>query len=77
MNIAVSDSRVVLQPEDSREREGVFALFSLLEPPTCWMTLDIAEYDALDHDLARRRSEQDGWQPGARALVIYTGEGDE
>jgi len=72
MNAAATEGRVVLQPETRDEQTHTYALFSLFEPPTCWFTLDLEQYDGLDHDLARRRSEAGEWLPGSRALVIVT-----
>jgi hypothetical protein len=77
MHVATDGTRLALQPEDVADEELLYALFSAFEPPACWFTLDVAEYDGLDHALARERAESPGtgpFAPGTRALVISVDE---
>lgn len=69
--LASSDSgRIAFQPEDRREEQVLYRLFSLVEPPDCWFTLDVAEYDDLDEGFARRAANDGPFAPGTRALVV-------
>jgi hypothetical protein len=75
MIAATSGERIALQPETRYEEHLLMHLFSEIEPPACWFTLDVPEYDALDHALARERaqsSESVPFAPGERALVVST-----
>lgn len=73
MIAATSGERIVLQPESRQEERLLDRLLSSVEPPTCWYTLDVQEYDGLDHALAERRAEFGGsFEPGTRALVVET-----
>ena len=77
MHVATDGTRLALQPEDIAEEALLYALFSTFEPPACWFTLDVTEYDDLDHALARERAESPGvgpFPPGTRALVISINE---
>lgn len=77
MHVATNESRLALQPEDASEEELLYALFSAFEPPACWFTLDVTEYDDLDHALAKERAESPETGPfatGTRALVISVDE---
>lgn len=71
MHVCSEGPRIAFQPEDRREELALFRLFSVIEPPECWFTLDIADYSALDHGLALRASSDDrAFAPGERALII-------
>jgi len=70
MFVSSDTDRVALQPEDRREERALYRLFSLVEPPNCWFTLDIGEYDHLDDGLARRAARDGAFAPGTRALVV-------
>lgn len=75
--VDATETRLALQPEDLEEEHLLYQLFSAMEPPACWFTLDVLEYDALDHGLASERAEAPGsgpFAPGTRALVISTPE---
>lgn len=78
MHASACSSRLALQPEDRREVLLLYRLFSLVEPPGCWFSLDIAEYPELDHKLARRASNSEqAFAPGERALILSAPPGPE
>lgn len=65
---------IAFQPENRAEELVLFRLFSTIEPPDCWLTHDVQEYDGLDEDLARDAATNGAFAPGTRALVMVAPE---
>lgn len=74
-------NRLVLQPEDDPERVALNRLFEVFrdldggDVPLVRFTLDVPEYEDLDHGRWREAEyapDRDRYDPGARALVIPT-----
>lgn len=71
---------LVMQPETEAEASALNRLQAtfpnVVGGPTAFWTLDVEEYDDLDHDLAGRAvfdPDRDRYDAGARALVIGDG----
>lgn len=65
---------IAFQPENRAEELVLFRLFSAIEPPDCWLTHDVGEYDDLDEDLAHDAAKSGAFAPGTRALVVVAPE---
>jgi len=80
MHTHESPDRLVMQPETDAEQAALNRLQSVFPNvvggPTARFTLDVGEYDELDHDLAESAvfdPDRDRYDAGARALVVSRG----
>lgn len=77
MRASSDGERIAFQPEDGREERVLYRLFSTVEPPRCWFTFDLENYEHLDEGFAERAANDGPFAPGTRALVVTAPELNE